>query len=188
MREACPKCGLSGVEGTECPRCGVVVPLYRDYLAAMRVPLEEPVAGDGPPGTEMRPAGFWIRAGAVLLDWGFLLVVQLMASGLLGLLWGGMPAGSRTLQATREGFRWLFPLVYAVLFHWLFGQTMGKMILRIRVVAADGHELTLGRAAGRALAWGLSLLAVGAGHVLAGLRQDRRAVHDLLAGTRVERL
>lgn len=188
MREACPKCGLSEVEGPECPRCGVVVPLYRDYRAAMRVPLEEPRAVGGSAGTTLRPAGFWIRAGAVLLDWGFLVVVQLAASALLALLWGGAPAGSRTLQATRAGFRWLFPLVYAVVFHWLFGQTMGKMILRIRVVAADGQELTPGRAAGRALAWGLSLLAVGAGHVLAGLRQDRRALHDLLAGTRVERL
>jgi uncharacterized RDD family membrane protein YckC len=29
---------------------------------------------------------------------------------------------------------------------------------------------------------------LGLGHVLAGLRKDKRALHDLLAGSRVERL
>jgi uncharacterized RDD family membrane protein YckC len=40
----------------------------------------------------------------------------------------------------------------------------------------------------RFFAYGASLFPFGLGFVMAGLRSDRRALHDLLAGTRVERL
>lgn len=149
---------------------------------------EAETAEPSPPGVAARPAGFWARAAAVVLDWAFIVAAQVTVGVLGGWLWGAALQGSRVFQAAGGAFRWLFPLVYSVLFHWLFGQTMGKMILGIRVVAAEGGPLTLGMAVGRALGWALSLLAFGGGHVLAALRRDRRALHDLLAGTRVERL
>ena len=82
----------------------------------------------------------------------------------------------------------MLPPVYVVLFHWLWGQTMGKMVVGARAVSVDGGPLSLRRAVGRARAWLLAVLPLGAGLLVAGLRRDRRGLHDLLAGTRVERV
>jgi uncharacterized RDD family membrane protein YckC len=188
MSRDCPKCGAPAIETPECPQCAVEVARYRDYLAEMGAG-EGALAREGAArGSAGRPAGFWIRAVAVLLDWGFILLVEAVARLGLALVWGRRPSGSRVLPAAFGAFQWLFPPLYSILFHWRFGQTMGKMLLRIRVVAVGDGPLTLAIATGRALAWGLSLILAGAGHLLAGLRRDKRALHDLLAGTRVERL
>lgn len=117
-----------------------------------------------------------------------MVAVRVALGLMLRVLWGRAPQGSRVFLAAGVAFEWLFPCVYSVLFHWLFGQTMGKILLRIRVVAVDGGPLTLGVAVRRLLAWVLSLAALGLGHLLAASRVDKRALHDLLAGTRVERL
>jgi uncharacterized RDD family membrane protein YckC len=89
--------------------------------------------------------------------------------------------------------------VYPILFHWRWGQTLGKMAVDIRVVTCrptptspgwltDSGPLTLGCAALRQLASLLSSAILGVGYLMAGLRRDKRALHDLIAGTRVERL
>jgi uncharacterized RDD family membrane protein YckC len=80
-----------------------------------------------------------------------------------------------------------FPLLYAVLFHWLWGQTMGKMIVGARVVARDGGPLSGRRAVLRMLGWVLSALILGLGFLVPALRRDKRSLADLVAGTRVER-
>jgi uncharacterized RDD family membrane protein YckC len=53
---------------------------------------------------------------------------------------------------------------------------------------AEGGPLTIGCAVVRQLASALSSAILGIGYVMVGLRRDRRALHDLIAGTRVERL
>ncbi len=134
-----------------------------------------------------RPAGFWLRALALFLDYVFLLIVIGFAHAISGVIWGEAGRSSRVLSAATTAFRWMLPPLYAVLFHWLWGQTMGKMLVGARVVSAEGGPLSLRRAVGRALAWLLAALPLGAGLLVAGLRRDRRGLHDLLAGTRVER-
>ena len=52
----------------------------------------------------------------------------------------------------------------------------------------DRGPLTLGCAALRQLASLLSSAILGVGYLMAGLRRDKRALHDLIAGSRVERL
>jgi uncharacterized RDD family membrane protein YckC len=63
------------------------------------------------------------------------------------------------------------------------GRTVGKAIVGTRVVRADGSDLRFGRAAVRVLAMPLSFLLFGVGLLLIFLRADRRALHDLIAGT-----
>ena len=71
------------------------------------------------------------------------------------------------------------------------GRTPGKALLRLCVVPVDagapGSGIGLRRAFGRFLAWNLSSALLGIGHLVALFRRDRRALHDLLAGTRVVR-
>ena len=71
------------------------------------------------------------------------------------------------------------------------GRTPGKALLRLSVVVAGppapGPGIGLKRAFGRFLAWNLSGALLGIGFLLVLFRKDRRALHDLLAGTRVVR-
>lgn len=81
---------------------------------------------------------------------------------------------------------------YFVAFVALGGQTIGKMALHIKVVpdAAEGgwtDRVPLGTSVLRAAAWFLTVLPAGVGLLPALLSEDRRAVHDRLAGTRVVR-
>ncbi len=64
--------------------------------------------------------------------------------------------------------------------------TPGKRMVGIQVVANDGSRLGRGRAFARFFAAALSWLTLNLGHVLAGLKPEYRALHDYVAGTRVE--
>jgi uncharacterized RDD family membrane protein YckC len=138
--------------------------------------------------TPPRPAGFWRRGVALLLDYIFLVLMVALAGGLVTALWGESGRSARVVNAALTAFRWFLPPLYVVLFHRLWGQTMGKIVVGARVVALDGERLSLSRAIGRTLAWVVAALPLGLGLALAAVRRDRRGLHDLLAGTRVERV
>lgn len=75
---------------------------------------------------------------------------------------------------------------YSVVFTGLGGQTLGKMATGIRVArVSDGAVPGLRRALGRTAACGVSLAPLGLGFLPALVADDRRALHDRLAGTRV---
>jgi uncharacterized RDD family membrane protein YckC len=76
---------------------------------------------------------------------------------------------------------------YFVLGHGTDGQTLGKWLARVRVVAVSGERIGYGRALGRLLAT-VPSVGLGMGVLVALCRGDRRALHDLLAGTRVVRV
>ena len=65
--------------------------------------------------------------------------------------------------------------------------TPGKRLLGLRVRDTEGKPLGLARSAARFLAGSVSWLSLNLGHALAGWRRDGRALHDLIAGTRVDR-
>lgn len=63
--------------------------------------------------------------------------------------------------------------------------TPGKRLAGLRVVAADGSRPGLARVAARFVGGVPSWLLLHLGHALASWTRERRALHDLLAGTRV---
>jgi uncharacterized RDD family membrane protein YckC len=168
----------------------VVVAQFSEYLTTMARPSGGPVAEVAAPEAKepIRPAGFWVRAVALLIDYG---VVEMLAAAVRGgarALWGDGAQSSRVLATAVGAFPALFGVVYMVLFHWLWGQTFGKMALRVRVTTVDGRPLSLGAAVLRGIGFAISVLTVGLGFLMAAVRSDKRALHDLLAGTRVARL
>ncbi|MGH8028346.1 MAG: RDD family protein [Arenimonas sp.] len=64
--------------------------------------------------------------------------------------------------------------------------TLGKQLLGLKVTTLDGGRPGIGRVAGRFFAAALSWLTLNLGHALAAWTPSRRALHDLVAGTRVE--
>jgi uncharacterized RDD family membrane protein YckC len=70
----------------------------------------------------------------------------------------------------------------------LAGATIGKWILGLRIVDHQGRSpIGLSRAFLRLAAYSVSSVTFGMGHLLVVLRPDRRALHDILAGTWVVR-
>lgn len=63
------------------------------------------------------------------------------------------------------------------------GRTVGKAIVGTRVVRVDGSDLHVGRAALRVVSMTLSFAVFGLGLLLILILKDRRALHDLIAGT-----
>lgn len=200
MPTSCPKCGWQQVEGPTCARCGVNIAEYRAQMAvasAVARPGTPPPQAPSPrPRAEafhqappqkvaVHPAGFWIRFLAIVID-GLCLAA---AEGVLGVLIVGLLFGRpRTLPALAG--LWVFNVflgsIYPVIFHWRWGQTLGKMAVHVKVVTVAGGPLSLNASIIREIGYWVSFLTLCIGYLMAGLRSDKRALHDLMAGTRVE--
>jgi uncharacterized RDD family membrane protein YckC len=146
-------------------------------------------------------ASRWQRVGAAIIDGLIAMCWAVPLSFALGTISyqkrGIQPPYSLTLLSIVLGF------IIFVIVHGYFlktnGQTIGKKLVGIRIVALDGNLATLGKLLGlRYLLIQLIFLIPGAGAMLGGLlsvvdclfvfRSDRRCVHDLIAGTRVVKM
>lgn len=136
----------------------------------------------------VRPAGFWIRAVALAVDGIVVLLAQSTMAFAGAGLWGRAVDDSGAFQSLVALFTLLFTLLYTTVLYALTGQTVGKMLMDVRVVGVEGELLAPGAALLRWLAWFASALPLLLGFAMAGLRRDKRALHDLIAGSRVERL
>ncbi|HXD96922.1 MAG TPA: RDD family protein [Candidatus Acidoferrum sp.] len=135
-----------------------------------------------------RPAGFWIRAVAFAIDLIVFALVQRSFGMLATLLMGPSPDGDGSAHGSAIVFTLLFTAAYTTVLHTVAGQTIGKSLVGVRVVGMDGALLTAGPALLRYLSYYISLIPLGFGFLVAALRRDKRALHDLIAGSRVERL
>lgn len=124
----------------------------------------------------MAPLG--ARFLAALLDGVFLYVVAFLFTAAFLLL----PASGAS------GLLLVFLAVIEVGYYWvptaLWGQTLGKRLLGIKVVDAEGEPPGWGQAAMRELVGKfLSGLSLGLGFLVALFHPKRRALHDLVGGT-----
>jgi uncharacterized RDD family membrane protein YckC len=134
------------------------------------------------------PAGIGPRAVATLIDLALLVVVDLVVVYL-------------TMKICRLSFAELALLPKAPLITFLTlqnggyfiaftatGQTLGKMMTGVRVLADDSdHAPDVGRSALRAALWIVLALPAGLGLLSATFSRDGRGLHDRFAGTRVVR-
>src|SRR5947209_4003554 len=138
---------------------------------------------------ETRAAGFWLRALAAALDFGIFALVQASYGALAHLVWSTRVEDAWTLAPMVWTFTFVFAAAYTTVLHALFGQTVGKMLVGARVVVGeDGVPPSFGASLLRYAAYFVSSATLGLGYVMAALRHDKRALHDLIAGTRVERV
>ena len=154
------------------------------------VPWTPPSPGNAPsPEQTLATVGFGPRFVAYVVDW---LLVNML--GIFLPENEAVRALSRGEMITPEQFGSVLVYlligvfitgVYHVGMNGSIGATVGKLMLGARVVRMDGSSLGYGRAALRFLAETLSWLTLGIGFLLIGFRSDRRALHDLLAGTQV---
>ena len=125
------------------------------------------------------PAGFWVRVLASILD---ALII-------------GIPIGIITYLLTgnweNENLPSILVSIYSMLLPLFWqGYTVGKRIMKVRIVKVDGSKLGIGAMLMRVFVAGLIyVVTLGIGLIVSafmvGLRQDKRGLHDLIAGTYV---
>jgi uncharacterized RDD family membrane protein YckC len=143
-------------------------------------------------------AGFWARLAAFIIDIVVLTFIFVAVwTPLAAKQHWQMPEMPQTftdasLQLYRDqiwanGVMTVFYAVfvlYDVLLNGRFGATIGKMAIGAKITLVDGSPIGYGRALLRWLAARVSDLLF-FGYFLIVMRRDKRALHDLLAGTKV---
>ncbi len=137
-------------------------------------PAPAPVAPDA--AATDYSAGFWLRAGAYMID------AVLVAIPSVALNWILPETASIVARIL------LSAAYFTLLPAHNQGQTLGKMAAGVAIVRDDGSPLTLGRAFSRWLGYLLSGLTLCLGFACAAFTNRKRALHDYLAGTRVVRV
>ena len=133
-------------------------------------------------------AGFQLRAVAFILD-----CVVMVSFFLLFFTIAFLPvalAGGSHISDSELRWIWIVFLTYVPFVLFVFfvlwsmrGQSLGMMAVRIEVTDRDGEPLSPLRAGMRALAWPLSMFPLGIGATPVFFDEERRALHDMLAGT-----
>jgi uncharacterized RDD family membrane protein YckC len=146
------------------------------------------------------PAGFWRRIFAGLFDVlflgtaGMVLLLEMTMAVSLAESYGWAAYDtpeSELLLWLALGLVWfgvsalLLPILYYTLTEGACGQTFGKAIFGIAVVADDGRPISYGRAFARLITLPYALVPVGIGLLWAALPPAKRAWHDYISATRV---
>ena len=134
-------------------------------------------------------AGFWIRFGAVFLDWVIMWIANMVVAVIAGLSFGQalgiQPREFDVRFAVIFLVQMSIPLLYEVIMIGKYGATVGKMACNIKVVTAEGGKVSYLRSIGRYFAKFLSALICLIGYIMAAFDDEKRALHDRICNTRV---
>ena len=160
-------------------------------------PGAPPPPPSGYPGPEVpqgyvttQLAGFWRRLVAYIID----AILVGIVTGVIFAVINGVVGSTADTQAnsTRSGLIGL--VIGLAYFGWLWGtrgQTLGYMVLGIRVTRSDGSPISVGRALIRYLALyvsgALCLIPLIISAFMIGMGQRKQGLHDLIADTVVVR-
>lgn len=130
----------------------------------------------------MKPAGFWIRALAFLIDQILLNGVEFLLVYAVARALGLEPFNEQIL----DGFLSVgFYIYYYLFFQIREGGTLGKKWLGLKLVSTTGEPLTRGQAGMRLFGYLLSFAMMGCGFLMVAFHPEKRAFHDLISRTRV---
>ncbi len=125
------------------------------------------------------PAGFGIRLAAFLVDWLWMAALNLAA------YYSGKDLGAAVTSGGASAIVFL-----VVLFGWaIWGTTPGKRVFNLYVTSGTGGGAGIGfpRALARAVGYVLSAVPLGIGFLMIAFSKSNRGLHDLIAGTQVQR-
>lgn len=134
-------------------------------------------------GYDVNYAGFWWRFLAALID-GIIIGIPFR---ILDTMLENATMSEETIVILALGL-----LVVQLVTYWLYDAlmtsstargTLGKKWLGIQVSDLNGDQLTFGRATGRYFAKIVSYLTIYIGFIWAAFHPQKRALHDLIAGT-----
>lgn len=176
QRKICPGCHrFNAATAAFCVDCGVALPAHASV----------PLFGG--------PAGFWHRAGALLIDIVLLGLVGYFVETRLGIEdvdFDRHPfPEALALMMPSLALNAAITSIYAMIMVGTWGGTVGKLLCGLRIVRfSDGGKVPYGLALGRSLAEWVSIIPLGLGYLWVALTPAKRAWHDYLCDTRVVRV
>ncbi|KEK23803.1 RDD family protein [Bacillus gaemokensis] len=128
---------------------------------------------------EREPAGFWRRFLACIVD-GLVFVPVYIILAIL-------KVSDSNTETTVNILNFLYFLIVPAV--WM-GFTVGKKVLGAQITRLDGNKVTIWTTCKRYVLGGIVYtLTLGIGIIVSafmvGLREDKRAIHDFIAGTQV---
>ena len=201
----CSKCGAqNSAIAQSCQNCGLTL---SSSLAPSQAAAPAPAYAPAAPPVAYAPpfiyGGFWIRLLAHLIDHIILGVVAapLFFITVLPSIIRIAQQADRDQEPSPEMIITIISSVFvyialAFVGQWLYEAllsssswqgTIGKKILRLKVVDEAGNRIGFGRATGRFFAKILSSMFMCIGFIMIGFTERKTGLHDMLAGTRVLR-
>jgi|SRR5580704_2538561 uncharacterized RDD family membrane protein YckC len=152
------------------------------------MPLPAPLALSVPQNLRGHYAGFASRFIAFVID--CVLSIAVFELALAAASFAASALTGTSIHFNR-GYLWVVLAFFAwEFFYYAYswtasGKTPGMMIVGVEVVGQDGSHVGTQRGLVRTLAFPLSFLLLGLGFLGILLGRDRRALHDVIAGTAV---
>ena len=201
----CSKCGAqNSAMAQSCQNCGLTL---SSNLAPTQAAAPARAYAAAPPIAYAPPSiygGFWIRLLAHLIDH---VILSAVAAPLFFIM--VLPAIIRIAHEAEQSQEPPSPeliitilssvfvyIALAFVGQWLYDAlltssswqgTIGKRVLRLRVVDEAGNRIGFGRATGRFFAKILSSMFFCIGFIMIGFTERKTGLHDMLAGTKVLR-
>jgi uncharacterized RDD family membrane protein YckC len=192
-----------GPAGSFCSQCGREFPPEALIRIADRTVCSECKAGvlqqlqEGvlrPDSLAHEYGGFWIRVAAKLID-GIIMAIPIyavnfgVAYAMFGVI---MPQPDPNnlgpflgYQGLITAFNIVFGMAYSGFFLGKYAATPGKMACGLKVIRADGTEMTFLRGAMRYLGEFVSTIICFIGYIMVAFDEEKRGLHDRICGTRV---
>lgn len=189
LDQVCTNCGNTRLPyGGHCLFCG---DLLSEPVAKVLVPSQGPNPLDkSAAGSPAAPeyAGFWRRTWAGTIDVALeatgALVVTVAIDALLGRV-GPMLGFEPWISKVATGMAYILVLTIGGWLYCAFAEsssrraTLGKRILGLQVVTADGDKVSFGQATIRHFMKFLSLFSAGVGFMMVGWTKRHQALHDM---------
>ena len=182
----CNTCGQENAASSgSCIRCGSSLAIVPAAVPGQIISAAGPLY-----------AGFWIRFLAHIIDH---IVVNILYTPLIVVVVLLIVIPARAHREPNPGVIILVAFMAAVVgiaISWLYEAyltssswqaTLGKRALQLKVTDLNGGRLSFGRSTGRYFAKILSGMILGIGFIMAGFTERKQALHDMIAGTLVER-
>ncbi|MDF1536167.1 MAG: RDD family protein [bacterium] len=186
----CPSCGAPDDGANVCATClqpfdRSVRPDSPQAASPRQEGAGQSETGDAPVQTPdppvLQPAGFFRRFFAFALDW---IVLSILADIVrFAYRFGGDSRSDMVSMDAAMGLSAILFFLYFTLFTAGGGQTLGKMVMGVRVVRMDGKDLSYGMAFLRAFGYIISSFFFCLGFLWAIWDRRKQAWHDKIAGT-----
>ena len=198
----CNKCGTANPEGVQfCSQCGASLASTGGIGSPQVGAGSYQSAGYAPAmARSARYGGFWIRFVAIIID---TIVVQIVVFPIslvfmaVAGISGAVGGASRDVLVSGV---WMTGLavrgVFGITLNWLYEAylesssrqaTLGKMIFSLKVTDLNGNRISFARATGRHFAKYISGFIFMIGYIMAGFTERKQALHDMIAGTLVQK-
>ncbi len=189
LDQVCTSCGSTRLPyGRYCLFCGDLLsePTTKAVVSSQSAAPLDRTGGTLP---EIEYGGFWRRVWAGTID----VVLEAIAAFLLTyyvidfvLAWvGGLLGYERSISKVAAGVAYILVLTIGGWLYSAFAEssqrraTIGKRIMGLQVVTADGGKVSFGQATVRHFMKFLSLFSAGFGFIMAIWTKRRQALHDM---------